>query len=116
MRACPPQSVTSASPASAPLVLLRSPLCRSQNVQKQLEQQNPELKDKCHFFNSFFYKRLHNAVGGLRRVDQSNPESLRTAYDAVKRCVGACCARLLVARPLPSADAFAPPCLALRLA
>ena len=51
----------------------------------QIEELTEDKRARCHFFNSFFYKRLHNAVGSLRRVDQSNPESLRAAYDTVKR-------------------------------
>lgn len=66
-------------------LLCYPPSTLSQELQNQLKQQQPEFLDRCHFFNSFFYKRLHNAVGGMRRVDQSNPESLRSAYDAVKR-------------------------------
>ena len=44
------------------------------------------MRDKCHFFNSFFYKRLKKEVGSMRSSRfREDPEAIAEGYKAVRR-------------------------------
>lgn len=61
-------------------------MASSQNIAIQLrEQHGEEALGRCHFFNSFFYKRLSSAVSHVPRRDQSDPKNIEAAYQTVRR-------------------------------
>ena len=52
-------------------------------IQERLQAKDRALLDKCHFFNSFFYKRLHQLMGGNKV--RANPEAMAMGYRSVRR-------------------------------
>ena len=46
---------------------------------------HPVNLERCHIFNSFFYKRLLHAMGG-GKLTRKNYDKVREGYQSVKRC------------------------------
>jgi Ulp1 family protease len=51
-------------------------------LQDQLKETHPEVLEKCHFFNSFFYKRLLHTIGKTKNPTE---EDRRKGYALVRR-------------------------------